>query len=420
MTRSLPAQPNLEHLKKQAKRLRKSHQQENPSVCAVLRHLQRFVNATQEEILRANITLADVQYALAQDYGFSSWDALKARVEGCDRGPKLLHVHCGDYSAEALRRSGVPGTVIVWQDPLMSGPTPAGLTAREWVQVRARNLDDWFETEAEAIQALENMDRRLEEYPDYDEVVLWFDACLYDQTILIRQLDWFSRHNLGKTVLSLICMGEFPGLSKFSGLGELSPEQMATLLPTRHPVTPAETRLAVNAWQVYRAPDPTAVTALLAGNTTALPFLGDALLRHLQRFPSTLNGLSRLEQEALEVIAGGDSKFSQVFKRVSDREERPFFGVETLYSSLEDLAADPHPLVIITGMEAMTSRTRRNYPYDQSAFQITPTGREVIAGSQDWIDLHGIDRWLGGVHLQGAEAAWRWDFEQERLVHFEG
>jgi hypothetical protein len=420
MTHTLPVHPSLEYLKKQAKRLRKSYQQGDPSACAILRRLQRFAAATPEEIQQADVSLADAQYALAQDYGFSSWNALKAHVEGSDQGPKLLHVHCGDYSAEALRRSGVPGTVIVWQDPLVSGPTPAGLTDREWLQVRARNLDDWFETEGEALQALENMDRRLQEYPDYNEVVLWFDACLYDQTILIRQLDWFSRRDLGKTVLSLICIGDFPGFPKFCGLGELSPEQLASLLPTRHAVTPAETRLAINAWQAYRAPDPAVITALLAEDTSPLPFLGDALIRHLQRFPSTFHGLSRLEQEALEVIAGGESKFSQVFKRVSDREERPFFGFETLYSTLEGLAANPYPLLIITGMEGMTGRTRRDWPYERSTFQITDAGRAILAGTRDWIALHGIDRWLGGVHLHGAEAEWRWDAERGRLVHAMG
>jgi len=29
---------------------------------------------------------------------------------------------------------------------------------------------------------------------------------------------------------------------------------------------------------------------------------------------------------------------------------------------------------------------------------------------------HGIDLWLGGVHLQGKEAAWRWDEEGRELM----
>ena len=47
---------------------------------------------------------------------------------------------------------------------------------------------------------------------------------------------------------------------------------------------------------------------------------------------------------------------------------------------------------------------------------VTTSGREVLEGRDDWIRIRGIDRWLGGVHLQGPEAAWRWDGEAGRLV----
>jgi len=42
-------------------------------------------------------------------------------------------------------------------------------------------------------------------------------------------------------------------------------------------------------------------------------------------------------------------------------------------------------------------------------YWITDTGREVLAGRADQVRLNGINRWLGGVHLVGNEALWRWD-----------
>jgi hypothetical protein len=47
---------------------------------------------------------------------------------------------------------------------------------------------------------------------------------------------------------------------------------------------------------------------------------------------------------------------------------------------------------------------------------ITETGRKVIDGRADYIDLNGIDRWPGGVHLKGDKAVWRWDRAFERIV----
>jgi hypothetical protein len=34
---------------------------------------------------------------------------------------------------------------------------------------------------------------------------------------------------------------------------------------------------------------------------------------------------------------------------------------------------------------------------------------DVIRGAADRVRVNGIDRWFGGVHLQGHDAPWRWD-----------
>jgi hypothetical protein len=48
---------------------------------------------------------------------------------------------------------------------------------------------------------------------------------------------------------------------------------------------------------------------------------------------------------------------------------------------------------------------------------LTPAGRDVLDGRADRVALCGIDRWFGGVHLQGRAVPWRWDGEQQRIVH---
>jgi hypothetical protein len=51
-----------------------------------------------------------------------------------------------------------------------------------------------------------------------------------------------------------------------------------------------------------------------------------------------------------------------------------------------------------------------------SAFEITERGQAAIAGAEDFVAKNGIDLWLGGIHLQGREAAWRWDEEHQQLL----
>ena len=53
--------------------------------------------------------------------------------------------------------------------------------------------------------------------------------------------------------------------------------------------------------------------------------------------------------------------------------------------------------------------------FKEGEVRITDAGRAVLEGRADWNELDGIDRWLGGVHLQGKEAAWRWDEQAARL-----
>jgi hypothetical protein len=40
---------------------------------------------------------------------------------------------------------------------------------------------------------------------------------------------------------------------------------------------------------------------------------------------------------------------------------------------------------------------------------LTEVGSRVLDFQEDHVHLNGIERWLGGVHLAGTDAVWRWD-----------
>jgi hypothetical protein len=63
MSRDLPARPNLDHLRKQAK--------------TALRAMREH---------QADATLSDAQHAVAREYGFASWPKLKAHLEALPQG----------------------------------------------------------------------------------------------------------------------------------------------------------------------------------------------------------------------------------------------------------------------------------------------------------------------------------------------
>lgn len=85
MNHSLPDKPSLEYLHKEAKDLLKAKRSGDRKVCDVFRFLGRFTHASDQEILSAETSLHESQFALAMDYGFASWPQLTQNVEALNR-----------------------------------------------------------------------------------------------------------------------------------------------------------------------------------------------------------------------------------------------------------------------------------------------------------------------------------------------
>jgi len=78
MSRQLPANPNLEHLKNQAKELLRNFQQGDAAA------KERFASLSASSA-GAGPKLADALHVVAREYGFASWPKLKERVESLTR-----------------------------------------------------------------------------------------------------------------------------------------------------------------------------------------------------------------------------------------------------------------------------------------------------------------------------------------------
>jgi hypothetical protein len=104
----------------------------------------------------------------------------------------------------------------------------------------------------------------------------------------------------------------------------------------------------------------------------------------------------------------GPKSPGRLFLAMYPLEERIFMGDTTFWTRVKWLASGAHPLVEWDVVE-------RPHRIPEGEVRITNAGQGVIEGRADWIGLNGIDRWYGGVHLQGDEAAWRWDEQSARL-----
>lgn len=80
--KALPSNPNLNHLKYQAKDLLKAHSAQELEAAQRIREFHpHFSKAKDLEIFKNKLSLADAQLTIARECGFSSWAKLKRRVE---------------------------------------------------------------------------------------------------------------------------------------------------------------------------------------------------------------------------------------------------------------------------------------------------------------------------------------------------
>jgi hypothetical protein len=314
-----------------------------------------------------------------------------------------------------MRAAGVTGPIVPWDDVLHEGPVPAGLNTAALSEVRANFLAACgWESRNKLARQLAERDAALDR--GAEEIVLWFEHDLFDQLHVLQILDRLPID--GPPRVTAVPDDDYLGL--------LPPDRFQELFADRRDVTSAQRSAARDAWTAFRSIDPRGLIDVLP-RVTVLPHLGPALTRHLQQFPSIDNGLSRTEQQALEVMATGVTKVSEIFvKSHIEREAAFFMGdsgfvlhlgalMRTTRPLIRVIARAEEPRTIASGAQPLSPRSAAssNVTLDiADDVEITDDGRRVLEGQIDRVALCGIDRWLGGVHLTGHGPLWRWDHDR--------
>ena len=272
-----------------------------------------------------------------------------------------LHVTNGDSTVMGLKPLGIDA--LPWRDALHEGPV---LPGRRHLRAAAMGAGE---------EEFEARDRVLANHRG--DLVLWFEADLYDQLQLAEILS-----RLDGRDVALRQIGEHVGIAHFGGLGELTPEQLDAVPQIQ--LSAEAIAYGARAYAALTAPDPSGLLTL--GPSNELRFMAEALTRLAQEYPWTRDGLSLTERR---LLAGAPGTREQLFARAWRKEARPFLGDTFAFRALDRLA----PLLDDDG-----ARER------------------ILAGEDDFVATYGIDRWIGGVHLHGHEVPWRWDDARETLV----
>lgn len=332
-------------------------------------------------------------------------------------GKGMLHIVNGDSVSDKLKQGVIQGDILVWREVYSTGPVFREMAESSNRSVRAQYLEQTPGVpQSEYIKSSDTQYKALQDFKKYKEIVLWFEHDLFDQTMLCYLLHWFAKQSLGETKLSLLCIGTYPGISLFRGLGQLTIKQIEALSGTWQSVGYQELKLGTKVWEAYTSRKPGKHIEILQEDTSVLPFVRDAFEVHLSRLPSTYNGLGIVEQTTLEMVASGISDPYGLFDQVGNKLNALGMGDLEYWYLLEKISEEPYPLLHIQGLVAFPKFNNPVQSFRECVITLTELGRNVQEGEEDWVTIKGTDEWVGGLRLQGRTTPLRWDTSHKTII----
>ncbi len=240
----------------------------------------------------------------------------------------VLHILNGDCALALWEQCGFQGQSLVWRETYLEGPLPDTDDLHVFRDARAEYLSHFAELsgigKARLYRNLLKMDEAVLSLPEDASLVLWFDACMFDQTILMRILFLLNRNPNAIKVFLYCCDG-----------CRLEKTDFMTGKPL--PLQPHDRAIAGEAWNLFIRKDVSGIMRLLGRESfERLPKMKTALLRCVDEIPAP-NGLTGTHRQILKLVAGGRHSFPAIFKGLSAFEEYPFLGDTACQRQLDDL-----------------------------------------------------------------------------------
>lgn len=321
---------------------------------------------------------------------------------------EILHIVSGHSVGGTLRASDTPSkNVVVWYDSLTIGPT-RGKTLEETTRIRRRffiNLHKpaWPDSDP-APPSFGQRNRALRQCGKWREVALWFGPSMMEQFSLLQILAAISDQDLRKMRLTLVTC---PKLA----LGVHRPEEMSAFFKVRNVISRKQIELARRAWELYSGPDPMLLFNFARRQIKTAPLICDALVCQLENYPSVRNGLSFSEQALLQEVERQGSIVRSAGHVLANDDKFRTGDVE-LFDSLLAFLTCEIPLIEPTeGSPKIASFAE----FRKLSVRLSTAGRDVLSGRMDNVILNGLNRWIGGIHLEGKKSPWRWDSEKRVL-----
>ena len=229
------------------------------------------------------------------------------------------HILNGDFALELWRQCGFTGQSLVWRETYLEGPLPETEDLRVFWAARAEFLSHFVELadmdKSTIYRHLQRMDEAILGLPDKSTLRLWFDSCIFDQTILMRILYLLNRNKADVTVFLNSCDSSC-----------LVKEDFKEGDSKRVQLLPHDFEVAEEAWIHFIRKDAEGLMQLIEReHFERMLKMKVALLRCIDEIPDS-RGLTRTQRQILKLIADGHHSFIEIFKGLDAFEEFPFLG----------------------------------------------------------------------------------------------
>lgn len=241
-----------------------------------------------------------------------------------------------------------------------------------------------------------------------ERLFLWLGSTLAEQLMLAWLLKVFKKLEVGTEGLRLL--GLRPRQGKIDrSIGILNCELLKELTQWRRPNTD-ELGAYKTAWHAVSSPSPDVLIDFCALDMPQASPGVEALRAYMTHYPAVGSGLNTGDKSILENCDVRPRKAARIVAStlVNMRQTPDWPGDVYLFERLKRLGDRrlSHPLIKIIGTGASMRHTE---------VVITATGCSVLEGEASFVELNGIDDWVGGVHLSSREGT-LWFYDGETVV----
>jgi len=219
-------------------------------------------------------------------------------------------------------------------------------------------------------------------------IEIWVGTGVQEQLFLLTTLALLQHLNFD---LHKIKLAQFPEIENHPTLGYYTLDMLADD-PTATYLDQSSISLYQNAWDAVSHPTPDKLLSLVSNGSDS-PILDKGIGVFMSRYPDISNGLGTIEERLLSAFPENWKKAAYIVGTAMASTNLPdSVGDITLFNRLmrlgdQNLVA---PAIEIRG----DPRKMRH-----CEVRITEFGRECLAGRQNYVQMNGIEEWVGGGHL---------------------